>query len=44
MHETYVAERNLTPDTGGAPVRHPLIKSCFDSFGDGHYSTTGRMN
>ena len=43
-HETYVAERNLTPDTSGAPVRHPLIKSCFGSFGDGHYSTTGRMN
>ncbi len=42
--ETYVAERNLTPDTSGAPVRHPLIKSCFGSFDDGHYSTTGRMN
>ena len=44
MHETYVAERNLTPDTSGAPVRHPLIKTCFRSFSDGHYSTTGRMN
>ena len=43
-HETYVAERNLTPDTSGVPVRHPLIKSCFGSFDDGHYSTTGRMN
>jgi len=43
-HETYVAERNLAPDTSGAPVRHPLIKSCFGSFSDGHYATTGRMN
>jgi len=44
MHETYVAERNLTLDTSGAPVRHPLIKSCFGSFSDGHYLTAGRMN
>jgi len=44
VHETYVAERNLTADTSGAPVRHPLIKTCFHSFADGHYSTTARMN
>ena len=42
--ETYVAERNLEPDTSGAPVRHPLIKTCFGSFSDGHYVTAGRMN
>ena len=43
-HETYVAERNLKPDTSGAPVRHPLIETCFNSFSDGHYLTAGRMN
>ncbi len=44
MHETYVAERNLEPDTSGAPVRHPLIDTFFRNFSDGHYSTAGRMN
>jgi heat shock protein HspQ len=43
-HETYVAERNLEPDTGGKAVSHPLIETCFSSFSDGHYLTTGRMN
>jgi len=42
--ETYVAERNLEADTSGAPILHPLIESCFHSFSDGHYLTTGRMN
>jgi heat shock protein HspQ len=40
MRETYVAKRNLKPDTSGAPVRHPLIKTCFHSFSDRHYLTT----
>jgi len=43
-HETYVAERNLTADTSGEPVRNPLINTCFSSFHDGHYLTTERMN
>jgi len=42
--ETYVAERNLEADTSGAPIRHPLIETCFQSFSDGHYLTAGRMN
>jgi len=42
--ETYVAERNLEPDTSGEPIRHPLIETCFQSFSDGHYLTAGRMN
>ncbi|NIO43054.1 MAG: heat shock protein HspQ, partial [Burkholderiales bacterium] len=25
QHETYVAERNLEPDTSGTPVEHPLV-------------------
>ncbi len=43
-NETYVAERNLEPDTSGAPVRHPLVDTCFRNFSDGHYLTAGRMN
>ena len=43
-HETYVAERNLEPDSSGAPVRHPLVESCFHSFSDGRYLTAGRTN
>ena len=43
-HETYVAECNLEADTSGAPIRHPLIETCFQSFSDGHYLTAGRMN
>ncbi len=44
IHETYVAERNLEADPSGAPVRHPLIETCFRGFTDGHYLTTGRSN
>ena len=43
-HETYVAERNLEPDTSGIRIRHPLIETCFSGFSDGHYLTAGRMN
>ncbi len=42
--ETYVAERNLEPDTSGTRIRHPLIETCFNGFSDGHYLTAGRMN
>jgi len=44
IHDTYVAERNLEPDTSGAPVHHPLIETCFIGFSDGHYLTAGRIN
>jgi heat shock protein HspQ len=43
-HETYVAERNLEPDTSGEPVRHPMTQTFFRSFRDGHYLTAGRVN
>jgi len=43
-HETYVAERHLEPDTGGAPVRHPLVDTYFRDFRDGHYLTAGLIN
>ena len=44
IHETYVAERNLEPDAGNAPVRHPMVDIFFSNFGDGHYISAGRMN
>ncbi len=43
-HETYVAERNLEPDTSGTRIRHTLIDTCFSGFSDGHYLTAGQMN
>ena len=36
-HTTYVAERNLDPDSQGDPIRHPLLDALFESFRDGHY-------
>jgi heat shock protein HspQ len=44
IHETYVAERNLEPDTSGARICHPSIDACFSGFSDGHYLATGRPN
>ena len=32
IQETYVAERNLEPDTSGAPRRTPLLESFLSSF------------
>ena len=37
LTETYVAERNLEPDTSKEPVDHPLVGSFFDQFSDGVY-------
>ncbi|MES9970593.1 MAG: heat shock protein HspQ [Candidatus Thiodiazotropha sp.] len=42
--ETYVAERNLTPDINIEPVEHPLIKEFFHDFVDGRYVTGRRVN
>ena len=43
-HETYVAERNLEPDTISEPIRHPLVETCFRGFIDGRYLTADRSN
>jgi heat shock protein HspQ len=43
-HETYVAERNLEPDTSGTPIRHPMVDTFFHNFDDGHYSPARRTN
>jgi heat shock protein HspQ len=36
-HTTYVAERNLEPDTTGSPAHHPLLGQFFDDFREGRY-------
>lgn len=36
-HSTYVAERNLEPDSSGEPVSHPMVEHFFSGFKDGRY-------
>ncbi len=43
-HETYVAERNLEPDTSGKPIVHPLVETFFERFDNGVYVTRRRSN
>jgi len=42
--ETYVAERNLEPDTSGAPINHPYVSSFFSELKDGVYVAHGSRN
>ncbi len=39
----YVAERNLAPDTSGAPVRNALLDQHFAGFDDGRYIRRDRL-
>lgn len=34
---TYVAERNLEPDTSREPISHPMLEHFFSSFENGRY-------
>ena len=43
-HETYVAERNLEPDSSSQPVSHPMIAQFFSRFENGRYIRHGRSN
>lgn len=43
-HETYVAERNLEPDTSGEPIRHPQLTGVFADFSDGRYLPRQKAN
>ena len=43
-HTTYVAERNLQPDTSGEPINHPHLSALFDGFSGGHYQRTVKTN
>ena len=42
-HQTYVADRNLEPDSTGEPVDHPRIQVYFTHFVGGRY-VDARMN
>ena len=37
---TYVAERNLEPDTTGRPIDHPAVGTFFADLGDEGYTPT----
>ena len=43
-HNTYVAERNLEPDTSGEPISHPLVELEFAEFRDGRYVPSAKAN
>lgn len=36
-HVTYVAERNLKPDTTGEPIEHPMVVHFFTGMVNGRY-------
>jgi hemimethylated DNA binding protein len=42
--ETYVAERNLDPDSSVEPIIHPLLEEFFIAFDEGRYLTGQRTN
>lgn len=44
VHETYVAEQNLSSDTSAEAINYPLVNSYFDSFKDGRYISERRVN
>ena len=43
-HTTYVAERNLEPDTSPGPIRHPLVALLFEDFSEGRYAARRPVN
>jgi heat shock protein HspQ len=43
-HQTYVAERNLAPDTSGEPIDHELIDAYFSRFVEGRYVSDTPVN
>ncbi len=43
-HATYVAERNLTPDDSGEPIRHPQLGDHFRDFRGGRYRRSAPLN
>ena len=43
-HATYVAERNLEPDTVSEPVDHPMVEHFFSRFDNGRYTRIERDN
>lgn len=44
IHTTYVAERNLEPDSSTSPIQHPLVDRFFSRFEQGRYMMDDRVN
>jgi len=44
VHTTYVAERNLEPDSSAEPIVHPAADEFFEGFADGRYRPRRTMN
>jgi len=44
LHTTYVAERNLEPDTSRDPIKHPMLRHFFSRFENGRYVRDQRSN
>ncbi|MEH6626390.1 MAG: heat shock protein HspQ [Motiliproteus sp.] len=44
VHETYVAQSNLEPETDKDEINHPEVDNYFDAFIDGHYLMVRRAN
>ena len=43
-YRTYVAERNLEPDTEGGPVRHPEVDDYFSELDGENYKLLSQTN
>ncbi len=43
-HMTYVAQRNLAPDTSGTRIVHPMLDHFFSGFRDGRYVADQTLN
>jgi len=43
-HTTYVAERNLKPDSSAEPINHPMLSHFFKKFEGGRYVRETRAN
>ena len=43
-HTTYVAERNLQPDTSDAAIEHPLLHQLFAGLENGQYRLSQGVN
>ena len=44
VHETYVAEQNLTSDASAEAINHPMVNTYFDNFKNGRYISERRVN
>ena len=43
-YRTYVAERNLEPDTEGGPIKHPDVRIIFSEMSEGRYVSRNKGN